>query len=64
MPLLCYNGSMIKHIIKLTKRSSYSYSVTIPKEIVDKYGWRSKQKLTIEDKGRGKLEVKDWRNKK
>jgi len=52
---------MAKHIIKLTKRSSYSYAVTLPKEIVDKYGWKSKQKLTVEDKGRGRIEVKDWR---
>ena len=52
---------MTKHIIKLTKRSSYSYAVTLPKEIVEKYGWKSKQKLTVEDKGRGRIEVKDWR---
>jgi len=55
---------MKKNIIKLTKSSQYSYSVTIPKEIVEKYGWKAKQKLTIEDKGRGSLEIKDWRNKK
>ena len=55
---------MIKHIVKLTKSSRYSYSIVVPKEIVDKYGWRSKQKLTVEDKGRGKLEIKDWRSNK
>jgi bifunctional DNA-binding transcriptional regulator/antitoxin component of YhaV-PrlF toxin-antitoxin module len=54
---------MTKHITKLSKRSIYSYSVTIPKEIIEKYGWKSKQKLTIEDKGRGRLELKDWRRK-
>ncbi|MEA3450107.1 MAG: hypothetical protein U9Q85_04010 [Patescibacteria group bacterium] len=53
---------MAKHIIKLTKSSRYSYSVVIPKEIIDKYDWRSKQKLTVEDKGRGELKIKDWRN--
>jgi bifunctional DNA-binding transcriptional regulator/antitoxin component of YhaV-PrlF toxin-antitoxin module len=63
MTLVCYNIVMNKIIIKLSKRSSYSYSVTIPKEIIEKYGWKSKQKLTIEDKGRGKLEIKDWRKK-
>jgi bifunctional DNA-binding transcriptional regulator/antitoxin component of YhaV-PrlF toxin-antitoxin module len=52
---------MSKHIVKLTKRSAYSYSVTVPKEIIDKYGWRTKQKLTIEDKGRGVVVLKDWR---
>ncbi len=55
---------MIKFIIKLTKRSRYSYSITVPKEIVDKYKWRSKQKLVIIDKGRGKLEIRDWRKKR
>ena len=54
---------MTKHIIKLTKSSRYSYSVVLPKEIIAKYGWKSKQKLTVEDKGRGKLEIKDWRRK-
>jgi bifunctional DNA-binding transcriptional regulator/antitoxin component of YhaV-PrlF toxin-antitoxin module len=52
---------MPKHIIKLTKRSGYSYAVTIPKEIIEKYGWRIKQKLTIEDKGRGRIEIRDWK---
>ncbi len=52
---------MNKKIIKLNKKSEYSYTVTIPKEIVEKYGWKAKQKLTIEDKGRGSLEIKDWR---
>lgn len=55
---------MAKHIIKLTKSSRYSYSVVIPKKLIEKYGWRSKQKLTIEDRGRGELEIKDWRNRK
>jgi len=54
---------MSKQIIKLTKSSRYSYSIIIPKEIVDKYSWRGKQKLTIEDKGRGRLEIKDWRKR-
>jgi hypothetical protein len=54
---------MKKHIIKLTKASQYSYSIILPKEIVEKYAWRARQKLTVEDKGRGKLEIKDWRKK-
>lgn len=48
---------------KLTKNSKYSYSISIPKEIIEKYGWRAKQKMTIEDKGRGVLQIKDWRRK-
>jgi len=48
---------------KLTKNSKYSYSITIPKEMVDKYGWRAKQKLTVKDKGGGLLEIRDWRRR-
>ena len=54
---------MPKHTVKLTKTSKYSYTVVIPKEIIEKYNWREKQKMTIEDKGRGKVEVRDWRKK-
>jgi len=67
---------MKKYTHKLTKTSSHSYFVIIPKEIVEKYGWREsplffcerttadqrKQKMTIEDKGRGKVELRDWRS--
>ena len=64
MPPYCCNTNMAKHIIKLSKRTGYTYAVTIPKDIIEKYGWKSKQKLTIEDKGRGRLEIKDWRKRK
>ena len=52
-----------KNVIKLKKSSAYSYSVTIPKVIVAKYGWKEKQKLTAKDKGQGKIEISDWRRK-
>ncbi len=55
---------MKKQIIKLTKRNNYSYCVTIPKEMIDKYGWKAKQRLTASDKGRGVIEIKDYRTKK
>lgn len=50
-----------KSVHKLKKSSAYSYSVTIPKEIIEKYGWKEKQKLSIKDKGHGKVEISDWR---
>jgi len=50
-----------KNVHKLKKSSVYSYSVTIPKELVAKYGWKEKEKLTLKDKGRGRLEISDWR---
>ena len=52
-----------KFVHKLKKDSAYSYSVTLPKEILEKYGWKEKQKLTIVDKGRGKVEISDWRSR-
>ena len=52
-----------KGIIKLKKASAYSFSVTIPKEIVEKYKWREKQKLVVKDIGRGVVEIRDWRKK-
>jgi len=52
-----------KEIRKLRKISKYTYTVVVPREIIDKYGWREKQKLTFEDKGRGLIELKDWRKR-
>ena len=52
-----------KSVHKLKKSSAYSFSVTIPKEIVEKYKWREKQKLVVKDKGHGKVEIIDWRKK-
>jgi hypothetical protein len=52
-----------KNTHKLKKSSAYSYSVTIPKEIVTKYKWNEHQKLTVKDKGHGKIEISDWRKK-
>lgn len=52
-----------KDAYKLRKANSYSYSITIPKKMVEKYGWREKQKLSVRDKGHGKIEISDWRRK-
>ena len=52
-----------KSVHKLKKSSAYSFSVTIPKEIVEKYKWREKQKLVVKDMGRGVVEIRDWRRK-
>ena len=54
---------MKKYIRKIGKASKWSYNVVLPKEIIEKYGWSEKQKLTIKDKGRGKIEISDWRKK-
>jgi len=54
---------MKKYVHKLTRTSKYSFNITIPKEIVEKYGWRERQKMSIVDKGRGRIELKDWRKR-
>jgi hypothetical protein len=55
---------MEKFIHQLKKNNKYSYNITLPKELIKKYGWRAKQKLIIADKGRGILEIKDQPGKK
>jgi len=52
---------MKKYIHKLTKSGIYSYNLVIPREIIEKYNWKEKQKMTIEDVGREELKIKDWR---
>jgi len=62
--IIIKKAKMKKHIRKLTKTSRCSLYVIIPKEIIKKYGWQEKQKITIVDKGRGKIEISDWRKVK
>jgi len=54
---------MEKYIRRLTKTSKHSHYIVIPSEILSKYGWREKQKLVIVDRGRGVLQIRDWRKK-
>lgn len=53
----------MKIVRKIRKSSEYSYAINLPKEIMDQYNWKAGQKITIEDKGRGKVEIKDWRKR-
>jgi len=53
----------MKYIRKLTKASTHSFTITIPKELVKKFGWNERQKISIEEKPRKTLELKDWRSK-
>jgi len=52
-----------KYTRKLRKISKYTYALVLPKEVIDKYGWRERQKIEIKDAGRGKLEIRDWRKR-
>lgn len=54
---------MEKEIRKLNKTSNHSYSIIIPREMVRKYRWREKQKLTVEDRGKGVLVIRDLKKR-
>ena len=47
---------------KITKVGNYSYSVTVPKELIKKLGWRERQKVVVKISGKG-LNIKDWSKK-
>ena len=55
--------SVQKSIHKLKKFSTYSYSETVSKEMIYKYGWNEHQKLVVTDKGNDRIEIRDWRKK-
>ena len=53
---------MKKFIRKIGRVSTHSYSLTIPKEIVEELKWRTKQKLEIIfDEKRKRFVVRDWK---
>ena len=47
-------------IRKLTKLGDKSLAVTLPIELVQKLGWREKQKVVVKLQGRH-LVIKDWK---
>ena len=52
------------NIRKLGKVGSYSYCITIPKDIVQDLRWRTKQRVTVEREG-DTIVIRDWKpNKK
>jgi len=47
---------------KLQRTSTHSYSINIPKEMIEEFGWREKQKLEIVFGGRKhELIIRDWK---
>jgi len=50
-----------KYSRKLQRVSTHSYVLNIPKEVIDQFGWKEKQKiqLIVED-GKPELTVRDW----
>ncbi|MEX2008152.1 MAG: hypothetical protein WD850_01520 [Candidatus Spechtbacterales bacterium] len=51
-----------KYTRKLQKMSTHSYVLNIPKELVEEFGWRERQKLEIVFGGRKHdLTIRDWK---
>ena len=49
---------MKQYVRRLTKTSEHSFYVIVPKVFVKKYNWKERQKLELEDKGRGRIEIR------
>ena len=49
-----------QNIRKITKLGNKSLAVTLPVEIMEKLGWREKQKVVVKRKGR-KLIISDFK---
>lgn len=49
---------------KISKRNKYTYNITIPKELIDQFNWRERQRLKLISHPRKKsIEIKDWKKK-
>ncbi len=46
--------------IRKIKKSGDSYAITLPITIMRELGWREKQKVVVEKRGKGIL-IKDWK---
>ena len=54
-----------KFIRKLQRSGTHSYIINIPKEMIDKFGWRERQRLEISFGGKKpELKIKDWKKSK
>ena len=49
-----------QNVRKITKVGGKSLSVTLPKDLVAKLGWKEKQKVVVK-KVHGGLLIKDWK---
>lgn len=51
------------YIRKITKKGKYSYFVILPKELIDNFRWKNRQKLTLKSFGKNKILIADWQPK-
>lgn len=53
---------MKKFTMKLQRKSTHSYGLTIPKELVREFKWRERQKLDlIADNKKQQILIRDWK---
>lgn len=53
-----------KPIRKLTKVGGASYALSLPMDAIKRFGWKERQKLTVEvDLKNKKLIIRDWKGK-
>lgn len=51
-----------KFVRKLQRMSNYSYSINLPKRLIDKFSWKERQKLEIIFGGRKHdILIRDWK---
>ena len=55
------NKPMEKNTRKILKNGRNSYYVNIPKEIIRKYKWSERMKVSVEDKGKGRVVIRNKR---
>lgn len=46
---------MKKYVRKITKKTKYTYSIVLPKEIIDGFGWQDVQKIEVCVFGKNKI---------
>jgi len=56
MPTAC----RYEDVRKIGKVGRYSYCVTIPKEIIQALGWRSRQRVVVGLEGE-RIVIRDWK---
>ena len=49
-----------RNIRNLGKAGGYSYSITLPMDMVQELGWRERQKLVVKKRG-DYIIIKDWK---
>lgn len=52
---------MVRYTRKLLRMSNYSYALVLPKELVQRFGWKERQKLDIVELDRKSLKIQDHR---